>query len=156
MPQTGCFSLLTGFRVPAGVSLVFFNKKGTKDLGFQPAPKNSQETAFYLSTRKSCYLVIRVQYSKSKTEIKSKTVLQFRSQSTSTTSPLSKSTPNCSLSAFFRNSLSSYKTLHSHSKFRPRCSTRISFTAKSSRPWLRHRRSRCCLGFQFQFLGSWS
>ena len=56
------------------------------------------------------------------------------SQSTSPTSPLSKSTPNCLLSASFRNSLSSYKTRHSHSSLLPKRSTRMSLTAKSSKP----------------------
>ena len=68
-------------------------------------------------------------------------------QSTSPTSPFSKSTPNCLLSASFRNSLSSYETRHSHSSFRPRCSSRISLTARSSSPRFRHSRSRCCQGF---------
>jgi len=38
----------------------------------------------------------------------------------------------------------------------PRCSKRMSLMVKSSRPFQRHSRSRCCQGFQFQFLGSWS
>jgi len=63
---------------------------------------------------------------------------------------------NCLLRASFRNSLSSYRTWHSHSRFLPRCSKRMSLTAKSSRPRFRHSRSRCCQGFQFQFLGSCS
>ena len=78
------------------------------------------------------------------------------SQSTNPTSPLSKSTPNCLLRASLRNSLSSYRTWHSHSSFLPRCSKRMSLTAKSSRPWFRQSRSRCCQGSQSQFLGSWS
>ena len=60
------------------------------------------------------------------------------SQSTSPTSPLSKSTPNCLFRASFRNSLSSYRTWHSHSSFLSRCSKRMSLMAKSSRPCSRH------------------
>jgi len=51
------------------------------------------------------------------------------SQSTSPTSPLSKSAPNCLLSASFRNSLSSKRTLHSHSSFLARCSKRMSLAS---------------------------
>jgi hypothetical protein len=64
-------------------------------------------TQISFPTRKSRQPVICGQNSKSKTEIKSKTVLQFRSQSTNPTSPLSKSAPNYLQSASFRNSLSS-------------------------------------------------
>jgi len=85
-----------------------------------------------------------------------KTVLQFRSQSTNPTSPISESAPNCLLRASFCNSLSSNRTWHSQSSFLPRCSSMMSLTAKSSRPRFRHSRSRCCQCFQFQFLGSWS
>ena len=61
-------------------------------------------------------------------------------QSVNPTSPLSKSTPNCLLRASFRSSLSSHVIWHSHSSFLPRCSSRISFTAISSRPRFRHSR----------------
>jgi len=106
--------------------------------------------------RKPSHLVIWPLNSKFHYAMSPKTVLQFRSQSTSPTSPLSRSTPNCLLSASFRNSLSSYRIRHSHYNLHLKWSNRMSLTAKSSNPLFQHIRSRCYQGFQFQFLGSWS
>ena len=83
-------------------------------------------TQLSFPTRKSSHPVIWPQNPKYHFAIQTKTVLQFRSQSTNPTSPLSESTPNCLLRASFRNSLSSYRTWHSHSSFRPRCLKRMS------------------------------